>query len=78
MNVDAEPEPTDIDRLVVRADSQGWSLVVEGLETPAWTVSTKAKAVEAAKEIAEDCEALLVIETRTGRPQQRIDYREEN
>jgi uncharacterized protein YggE len=78
VDVDASPEPTDIDQLVVRYSGQGWALMVEDLATPAWTVSTKAKAVEAAKEIAEDCEALLVVETQNGKPQKRFDYREEN
>lgn len=51
--------------------------MVGDLQTPAWTVSTKAKAVAAAQEIAEDCQAVLVIETRTGRAQKRLDFTQE-
>lgn len=77
VEVDAEPEPTDIERLRVRNDGQGWSLIVDDLATPAWTVSTKAKAVAAAEAIAADCEAVLVIETRNGRAQKRLDFTKE-
>jgi len=44
--------------------------------TPAWTVSTKAKAVRAARRLASDMSVKLVVCRRDGRPHKTYDYRE--
>jgi len=54
-----------IKRLTVRPTSDDrWSLLVDDLEEPAWVVTTRARAVEAAREAARDHRAQLVIEKR--------------
>ncbi|MCB9673578.1 MAG: DUF2188 domain-containing protein [Alphaproteobacteria bacterium] len=60
--------------MTVRADDDGWSLVVDGLPEPAWTVSTKKKAVVAATAAAKDLAVPLVIETRAGDVQRTLDF----
>lgn len=64
----------DIRRLVVRSTDAGWALMVDDLSVPAWTVSTKKKAVTAARDAAEDFGCRLVIERADGSVQKRADY----
>jgi hypothetical protein len=71
----ASSSPTpDVERLVVRSTDDGWSLIVDELDTPAWTVSTKKKAVSAATDAAKALAAKLVIETASGKVQKTHDY----
>lgn len=71
------PEP-EIDRLIVRSTKDGWSLMVDDLNTPAWTLPRKKKAVEAALETAKQLGTRLMIETRTGKVQDTHDFSEVN
>ncbi|MEZ4321942.1 MAG: hypothetical protein R3F61_31005 [Myxococcota bacterium] len=52
--------------------------MVDDLAEPAWTVSTKKKAVAAAVPTARELGARLVIETRTGGVQRTHDFTNES
>lgn len=71
----AEPDVTpDIDKLRICSADGGWKMVVDDLGTPAWTVSTKKKAVSAGRRAAQDLNCLLVIETARGKVQKTLDF----
>jgi len=72
----ANDAPESIEHLLVCATDDGWSLMVDDLDKPAWTVSTKAKAVAAARELAEELSVKLDVQTRAGRVHKSYDYRE--
>ena len=69
------PKPT-IRTLRVRSSSSGWQLLVDDAELPAWTVSTKRKAVRSARLAACDLGCRLVVETARGRIQDTLDFSE--
>jgi hypothetical protein len=46
---------------------EGWSLLVDDMAQPAWTVSTRSKAVAAARDAARMHHAQLIIEKRQAR-----------
>lgn len=58
---------------VVSADG-GWALMVDGLDEPAWVVSTKAKAVESATNAATFHGCMLKIHTGSGKLQKELDF----
>lgn len=69
-----EPEPT-IDTMRVVSTKDGWALMVEDVKEPAWVVSTKRKAVRAARAAADHHDAKLVVQTTDGRVSKTYDYR---
>jgi len=52
--------------MVVRSSTGGWSLMVDQQTVPVWTVSTKKKAVTAAKRAAADLACELIVERQSG------------
>ena len=52
----------------------GWQLRVDDVSAPAWTVSTKRKAVRRANELAEGLSCRLVIERSNGTVQKTRNY----
>lgn len=67
--------PPAVDRLTMSPHPDGWALLVDDIETPAWVVSTKRTAVKSARRAARDLACQLVVQTRTGRVSRSFDYR---
>ena len=68
-------EPRDsIAYMTVMRHPEGWALMVEDIEEPAWVLSTKKKAVKAAREAAEELGTLLRVLTSKGKLQREISY----
>jgi len=63
------PTPTAME---VRPHDDGWMLQIPGIKEPAWVVSTKAKAVAAAKDAASYHGATLSVFTKAGKLQKQI------
>lgn len=61
------PSPRPIERMDVQPHERGWALIVDDVREPAWVVTTKKKAVAAARACARYHEAALFVHTRTGR-----------
>ena len=61
------PGPPPIERMDVQPHDRGWALVIDDVGEPAWVVSTKKKALIAAKACARYHDAALFVHTRTGR-----------
>lgn len=72
----AEPiaDPPSIDTMAVKPHDDGWALKVDDLKEPAWVVSTKKRAVQAAKDAARFHEATLRVFTQSGKLQKEFDY----
>lgn len=66
--------PTTYELMRVVSVDDGWALMVDDVDEPAWVVSTKKKAVKAAKGAAQDLGTELVIHTAAGKVQKRFDY----
>jgi hypothetical protein len=64
----------DIDKLRVVRRQDGWALLVDDIEEPAWVVSRKSRAVEAATDAARFHHATLIVTTRDGTEQRRTSY----
>lgn len=60
--------------MALRPHPDGWMLRVDGIPEPAWVVSTKRKAVEAAKDAARYHGSSLSVFSKTGTVQERFDY----
>lgn len=69
-----EDEAPTADMLRVCRRDSGWALMVDGLETPAWTLQTKRKAVRQAREAALELGCTLVVERSDGTVQNTCDY----
>ena len=65
----------NIERMRVEKKTRGWALMVDDITEPAWVVSTKARAVAAAKDAAAFHECLLRVLTSGGGVQRVHDFR---
>lgn len=67
-------ETPSIDTMTVQPHSDGWALKIDNLKEPAWVVSTKKRAVKAAKDAAKFHEATLRVLTQQGKLHKEFDY----
>jgi len=67
-----EASVPNVSAMEVRPHDDGWMLKIPGVSEPAWVVSTKAKAVSAAKDAASFHSAKLSIFTKGGKLQKQI------
>ena len=63
--------------MTVRSVDEGWALFIEAMEDPAWTVSTKDRAIKAARSAAAYHNALLTVRHQDGLVQQIFDYQQD-
>jgi len=69
----ADPAPA-IDTMRIEPHDDGWALRVDDLSEPAWIVTTKKRAVAAARRAARFHEATLKVLTRAGKVQKTYDF----
>lgn len=68
------PEHLRFHDMAVVPHADGWALMVGKVQEPAWVVSSKNKAVAAAKGAAEDHAAVLRIHDRHGDIQRELSF----
>ncbi len=68
------PEHLRFHQMAVVPHADGWALMVEDVDEPAWVVSTKKKAIAAAKGAAKDHAAVLRIHKRSGALQRELSF----
>jgi hypothetical protein len=72
--LDDADDTVEINKLYVRRTGGGWSLMVDDLSEPAWTLDTKRQTVSAARDSAQDLGVPLVIERADGTVQETLTW----
>lgn len=69
----APPRPR-IETMKVVSHPDGWALMIDDIDEPAWVLSNKRRCVESAKRAAADHGCVLRVFTRAGRKQREMDF----